>query len=51
MADPNQEIQIELTPEQQAEVEKITGRKSDTLRFNVRELEERIAPTKYPQIG
>ena len=45
------EIEIELTPEQQQMIEKATGRKSSTLRLSVAELEERIAPSRYPQVG
>ncbi|HEX9727290.1 MAG TPA: hypothetical protein VGA37_02150 [Gemmatimonadales bacterium] len=50
MSDPN-EVHVELTVEQQELVEKITGRKSAALRFSIAELEERIVPSRYPQIG
>ena len=44
-------VEIELTPDQQDLVEKATGRKSITLTLSVAELEERIAPMRYPQMG
>ncbi len=47
----NDQIEIQLTPEQQALVEKATGRKSATLSLSRAELEERIAPSRYPKIG
>ena len=45
------QVEIQLTPDQQALVEKATGRKSATLSLSRAELEERIAPTRYPQLG
>jgi hypothetical protein len=37
-------VQLKLTPEQQEEIRKATGKTTDTLEFNIMELEERIAP-------
>ncbi len=50
MADENMQVRIDLTPEQQKQVEKLTGRKSEFLNFTLSELEARIAPMKYPQL-
>ncbi len=47
----NDQVEIHLTPEQQALVEKATGRKSATLSLSRAELEERIAPMTYPKMG
>ena len=41
MADP---IKIKLTPEQQEEVRKATGKNADALELSAEELEQRIAP-------
>ena len=45
------QVEIQLTPDQQALVEKATGRKSATLSLSRSELEERIAPFTYPKMG
>jgi hypothetical protein len=37
-------VQLKLTPEQQEEIQRATGKLADTLEFNIMELEERIAP-------
>jgi uncharacterized small protein (DUF1192 family) len=37
-------IRIKLTPEQQKEVMKATGKNAEALELSVQELEERIAP-------
>ena len=37
-------VQLKLTPEQQEEIRKATGKLTDTLEFSIMELEERIAP-------
>jgi uncharacterized small protein (DUF1192 family) len=42
---PTPNIRINLTPEQQAMVQKATGKKAEALELSVEELEERIAPT------
>ena len=38
-------ITLKLTPEQQEQVRKATGKVGDTLEFSIMELEERIAPS------
>jgi uncharacterized small protein (DUF1192 family) len=40
------QIRIELTPEQQAQVRKATGKDAEAVELSVEELEERIAPMK-----
>ncbi len=42
MADQN--IKIELTPDQKAELEKAMGKAVDSVELSVEELEQRIAP-------
>ncbi len=37
-------VQLKLTPEQQEEIRRATGKLTDTLEFSITELEERIAP-------
>ena len=37
-------IQIKLTPEQQEEIRKATGKTAEALELSIMELEERIAP-------
>ena len=37
-------VQLKLTPEQQEEIRKATGKLMDTLELSIMELEERIAP-------
>lgn len=39
-------IRLALTPEQQEEVRKATGKQAEALELSVEELEERIAPYK-----
>jgi hypothetical protein len=46
MAESKDPVRIKLTPEQQAEVRKVTGKSADTVELTVQELEERIAPAK-----
>jgi len=46
MADSKEPVRIKLTPEQQKEVQKATGKNADALELSVTELEERIAPMK-----
>jgi hypothetical protein len=41
----NKNFRLELTQEQKAQISKMTGRSVDALEFDVRELEERIAPS------
>jgi len=45
MANPKEQVQIQLTPEQQAEIKVATGQDVEVLDLSVSELEERIAPT------
>jgi hypothetical protein len=48
MAKDQGSIQLKLTPEQQEEIRKATGKLTDTLELSIMELEERIAPyTRY----
>lgn len=46
MADSREPVRIKLTPEQQKEVQKATGKNAEALELSVEELEERIAPAK-----
>jgi hypothetical protein len=44
MSNPNDQIRIELTPEQKAMIKDATGKNAEVLELGVTELEERIAP-------
>jgi len=44
MAASRGSVQLRLTPEQQEEIRKATGKLTDTLEMTIEELEERIAP-------
>jgi hypothetical protein len=44
MAESRGSIQLKLTPEQQEEIRKATGKMTHTLELSIMELEERIAP-------
>jgi hypothetical protein len=44
MTDARGSIELKLTPEQQEEIRKATGKMTDTLELSIMELEERIAP-------
>ena len=46
MAESKEPVRIKLTPEQQKEVQKATGKSAESLELSVQELEERIAPIK-----
>ena len=46
MTDSRGPVQLKLTPEQQEEIRKATGKMTDTLELSITELEERIAPAK-----
>ena len=46
MAQAKDPVRIKLTPEQQNEVRKATGKNAEALELSVQELEERIAPSK-----
>ncbi len=39
-------LRLALTPEQQEQVRKATGKMTDTLELSIMELEERIAPVQ-----
>jgi hypothetical protein len=41
------QIRIELTPEQKAQVRKATGKDAEAVELSVEELEERIAPMQF----
>lgn len=41
-----QTVRVTLTEEQKAQIAKATGRAAEALEFDVKELEERIAPRK-----
>jgi hypothetical protein len=44
MKDSRGSIRLRLTPEQQEEIRKATGKTAETLELSIEELEERIAP-------
>jgi hypothetical protein len=44
MSEDKGSVTLKLTPEQQEQVRKATGKLTDTLEMNIMELEERIAP-------
>jgi hypothetical protein len=44
MANPKEQVRIQLTPEQKAQIKSATGKNADALELSVSELEERIAP-------
>jgi len=44
MTERRDSVQLRLTPEQQEQIRKVTGKVTDTLEFSIQELEERIAP-------
>jgi hypothetical protein len=46
MAESKEPVRVKLTPEQQKEVQKVTGKTAEALELSVEELEERIAPMK-----
>jgi uncharacterized small protein (DUF1192 family) len=46
MANKNEPVRLKLTPEQQNEVRKATGKSAEAIELSVEELEERIAPIK-----
>ncbi len=48
----SKKVRINLTPEQKAELTKVTGKEADALEFTPEELEERIAPFRAgPSLG
>ena len=48
MSNPKEQIRINLTDDQKAQIRKQTGKDADAVEFSVEELEERIAPFKTP---
>jgi hypothetical protein len=44
MAQEKDTFTLKLTPEQQQQIRKATGKDTDTLEFSIMELEERINP-------
>ena len=46
MAETKGPVRIKLTPDQQNEIRKATGKNADALELSAEELEERIAPAK-----
>ncbi len=48
MASGKGTVHIKLTPEQQEIVRKATGKNAEALELTAQELEERIAPMKWP---
>ncbi len=46
MAGKNPQVRIKLTPEQQAQIRKATGKNAEAVELTVEELEQRIAPSK-----
>ena len=49
MSNPKEQIRINLTDDQKAQIRKQTGKDADAVEFSVEELEERIAPFKTPK--
>ncbi len=47
MAEKRDSVPLKLTPEQQEENRRVTGKQAETLELSIMELEERIAPVKY----
>jgi len=48
VSNPKEQIRINLTDDQKAQIRKQTGKDADAVEFSVEELEERIAPWKGP---
>jgi uncharacterized small protein (DUF1192 family) len=48
VSNPKEQIRINLTDDQKAQIRKQTGKDADAVEFSVEELEERIAPFKTP---
>jgi hypothetical protein len=46
MKENQESVQLKLTPEQQEQIRRATGKLTDTLELNIMELEERIAPLR-----
>jgi len=46
MANKGEPVRLKLTPEQQNDIRKATGKNAEVIELSVEELEERIAPMK-----
>jgi len=46
MSNAKEQVRIQLTPEQKAQVKNTTGKNAETVELTVTELEERIAPLR-----
>jgi len=46
--DSKEPVRIRLTKEQQDQIKKATGKSAEALELSASELEERIAPAKWP---
>jgi uncharacterized small protein (DUF1192 family) len=46
MPNPKEQVRIQLTPEQMAQIKNATGKAAEALELSVEELEERIAPIR-----
>jgi uncharacterized small protein (DUF1192 family) len=46
MSNPKDQVRIELTPDQKANIRDATGKDAEVVELSVQELEERIAPAK-----
>ena len=44
MSKQNEQVRIQLTPEQKAQIKNATGKAAESVELSVSELEERIAP-------
>ncbi len=51
MAGKNPQVRIKLTPEQQAQIRKATGKNAEAVELTVEELEQRIAPSMLSSGG
>jgi len=47
MSNPKEQVRIQLTPEQKAQIKSVTGKSAEALELSVSELEERIAPSGF----
>jgi uncharacterized small protein (DUF1192 family) len=51
MSNPKDQVRIELTPDQKANIRNATGKDAEAVELSVEELEERIAPIKLVNPG
>ena len=47
MSNPKEQVRIQLTPEQKAQVKGATSKDAEAIELTATELEERIAPIMY----